>query len=78
MKTNATTTLTVSTLRAATSVSVTLDMHPGADCAWVSHLYDNYNDKVQNGRKWLCLIITYIELRPFMEMTELAQVYTYS
>ena len=25
-----------------------------------------YNGKVQNGRKWLCLIITYIELRPFM------------
>ena len=39
---NATTTLTVSTLRAATGVSVTLDMHPGAECAWVSHMILQY------------------------------------
>ena len=39
---NATTTLTVSTLREAMSVSVTLDMHPGAECAWVSHMILQY------------------------------------
>ena len=35
---NATTTLTVSTLREAMSVSVTLDMHPGGEYVWVSHV----------------------------------------
>ena len=35
---NATITLTVSTLREAMSVSVTLDMYPGAECVWVSHM----------------------------------------
>ena len=39
---NATTTLTVSTLRGATGVSVTLDMHPGAECVWVSHMIVQY------------------------------------
>ena len=42
MEGNATTTLTVSTLREAMSVSVTLDMHPGAECVWVSHMIVQY------------------------------------